>query len=120
MINFYRLKIWYDLNPTGDKISEILGVHSINSNSPWLLVLAEEEKDPPIDYINYFLNLLENKYERLLKIGIKREDISIWRYYKYDNGQCNLEYSPEETSRLGENGITLCISCLDSEETSFD
>lgn len=47
--------------------------------------------------------------------------ISIWRYYEYDE-QCNFEFSPQELKRMGDNGITFCISCWDTGEpySSFE
>lgn len=50
----------------------------------------------------------------LKEIGIDRDMISVWYLYKYDE-QCNMEFSPERMKRLGDNGITLCISCWSSE-----
>lgn len=114
----YCLKISYDLDWVPKRISEILGVDSNSSYPIWKLTLVLPE-DQPSDFVSYFLNLLEDKYDSLLEIGIQREDITIWYYYRYDNGQCNLEYSPEEMSRLGENGIRICISCLDSGENTY-
>lgn len=59
------------------------------------------------------MDILDGKYLALEDIGVTRDMISIWRLYEYD-GQCNLEYSPAEMKRLGDNGITLCVSCWDS------
>ena len=70
----------------------------------------EEELDPAIDFVDRFLNLLDGKYNALSKIGVSREDITIWRYYEYDQ-ECNLEIAPNKIKRLGEQGISLCISC---------
>jgi hypothetical protein len=58
--------------------------------------------------------LLEGKYQQLADIGVDVEDITIWKYYEYDNGQCNMEFHPKVTKRLGDNGIVLCISCWES------
>jgi hypothetical protein len=49
-------------------------------------------------------------YDKLWRIGIRTEDITIWHIYEHD-GQCNLEFDPQRMKRLGENGITLCVSC---------
>lgn len=80
-----------------------------NVFSYWVL---EEEKDKYFDYINYFLDLLEKKYDNLNKIGINKSDITIWRYYKYFE-QCNMEFEPNDMYRLWKNDISLCVSCVD-------
>jgi hypothetical protein len=64
-------------------------------------------------FIQLFLGIFENKYDRLLEIGITIYDISVWMLYEYDE-QCNMEFNPNQMKRMGENGITLCISCYSS------
>lgn len=81
--------------------------------------MIEKDSDPYIDFINEFLDLLEGKYDQLLKIGIARDDITVWMLYEYD-GQCNMEFLPEQMKRLGANGITLCVSCWESSEETND
>jgi hypothetical protein len=72
----------------------------------WLI----EDDSKPTEAFSLFLNFLAGKYDELAKIGINRENISIWRNYQYDQ-ECNLEVSPEQMKSLGEQGIVLCISC---------
>uniref|UniRef100_B8HTQ1 DUF4279 domain-containing protein n=1 Tax=Cyanothece sp. (strain PCC 7425 / ATCC 29141) TaxID=395961 RepID=B8HTQ1_CYAP4 len=99
-----------------ESISAILNTQSTNSRlNSWELRLVEQETDPPIYFIDYFLNLLEGKYDELSRIGIERRYISVWMYYEYDN-QCNIEFAPEDMKRLGEEGITLCISCWENPD----
>ena len=94
-----------------NSIDEIIGVSSTDSsNLHWEMCLVEEELDPVVDFVDRFLNLLDEKYNALSKIGVSREDITIWRYYEYDR-ECNLEIAPDKMKRLGEQGISLCISC---------
>ena len=62
------------------------------------------------DSINYFLDLIEKNIEKLNQNKIISENISIWCLYEYDE-QCNMEFHPNELKRLGDAGITLCISC---------
>ncbi len=81
--------------------------------SKWTYKVITKDKDPYFDFINNFLDILENKYAKLTELGVQRDDITVWNYYEYD-GQCNIEYDPNRMKRLGENGITLCISCWDS------
>ncbi|GGH14687.1 hypothetical protein FAZ19_07245 [Sphingobacterium alkalisoli] len=78
----------------------------------WGYGLQHDDQDPPIDYINIFLDILEPNFDKLKKIGINRDDISIWRIYEYKE-ICSMEIAPQETKRLGDNGITLCIDCFE-------
>lgn len=106
---------------TYNLITEIIGVIPIDKDfknnqdipNTWTCQIIVEQNDPFFDFINGFLNLLENKYDKLADIGINRIDISIWYLYEYDQ-QCNMEFDPIRLKRLGENEITLCISCWDS------
>jgi len=81
--------------------------------STWTYEVITKEEYPYFDFINNFLDILESKYVKLAELGVQRDDITIWNYYEYD-GQCNMEYDPNRLKRLGENGITLCITCWDS------
>lgn len=93
------------------QVNELLGVRSnYPKEDDWSLEVVPKEDDPPFLFIDYFLSLLEGKYEKLESIGISRENISIWILYEYE-GQCNMEYDPESMKKLGESGILLCISC---------
>ncbi len=106
-------------NETYDLITEIIGVMPTDKYfkdkipNTWTYQVIEEQNDSFYDFINNFLDLLESKYDKLSEIGIKRSDISIWYLYEYDQ-QCNMEFDPTRLKRIGENGITLCISCWDS------
>lgn len=115
----YSLQI-YNSNKLYSKINSILGVqnnkksHKLNLN--WIYELIHDENLPTIkesNIIEHFLNILKNKYHILESINIRREDISIWMIYEYDD-QCNLEFNPEILERIGRNGISLCISCYQS------
>ena len=108
MINFWSLKINCE-DSLKDSVSVILGVKP-NIKYGWELEKIEEEEDPYVNYIEYFLDLLEFNYEKLSLIGVEKSDISIWLLYEYDQ-QCNMEFLPQNTLRLGENGIVLCVSC---------
>jgi hypothetical protein len=77
--------------------------------------LIEEKLDPPVDFVNTFLYILEGKYGELFKVGVEKSDITIWMYYEYDS-QCNLEFLPQDLKRLGDNDISLCISCWQSND----
>jgi hypothetical protein len=119
----YQLQICFDPSlETYDAITTALskfpkiGNHSQSIPTCWIYEVIVEEIDPYFDFIHEFLNILENNYVKLSKAGVEKESISIWLYYEYDS-QCNMEFDPVRLKRLGENGITLCISCWDSGDT---
>lgn len=91
--------------------------HTSDVPSSWMYQLQEKEFDEHIDFINVFLDILEPKFSILETMGIKREDITISMVYKYEH-QCNLEFHPQEMSRLGKSGIILTISCFDRTDKS--
>ncbi len=76
----------------------------------WCFEVQEKESDEYFDFIHHFLDMLEGKYDQLKSMGISKEDISVWLLYEYDN-QCNMEFLPDNLKRLGDNGISLCVSC---------
>ena len=110
MTSYYSLRI----NVSDDKFEIIDRILGVKSNNPpfWELQLIEKEEDEYIPFIDYFLSILEGKYNQLEEIGITRDDISVWMIYEYD-GQCNMEFSPKDMYNLGKEGITFCVSCYD-------
>lgn len=55
------------------------------------------------------MDIPESNFERLSKVSIDRERISIWMLYEYDN-QCNIEFTSANLLRLGSNRINPCVS----------
>lgn len=55
-------------------------------------------------------DILSKKNSLLEDIGIKKESITFWLLYEYDN-ECNLEFDTKELTILSSLGITFCISC---------
>lgn len=107
----YCLRIQPDDEIITNKISDILNIKpSRILNRTWELEIVEEETDPPIDFVKYFVNILEEKSITLKKLGINKDTITVWMYYEYDE-QCNLEIRPEQMEKLSKMGIPLCISC---------
>jgi hypothetical protein len=92
-----------------EKITSILGVNPNYAQVAWGYKLVSESY---LNFIDIFINILDNKYDELSKIGIERELISIWMIYEYKE-QCNMEFSPTDMRKLSENGIALCISCYE-------
>lgn len=122
MKNYYQLQIAFDQSvDTFNKLTTILGVKPSddfsdfpdNIPSSWTYEVIDDKADKYFDFINVFLDLLETKYSELEDLKIKRSNISIWLLYEYDQ-QCNMEFAPQRLKRLGDNGITFCISCWDS------
>lgn len=91
-------------------VSDILGVEVFDFSKGWVYEVVTID-NKYFDFINEFLNMLDGKYEFLSKIGVSKNDISIWMIYEYEE-QCNLEFLPKDLKRLGENDISLCISCF--------
>ncbi len=105
----YNLRI--DSNGDPFRITQILKIEpSTADNQIWDYEVVELENDDHYDFINKFLDILDGHYSDLEKIGVSTEDITIWFNYAY-NQQCNMEFSPKRLKRLGDAGITLCISC---------
>lgn len=104
----YSLRISFIEDSLKDIVSDILGIKPNMEDVDWGLEKILLDESQP--YFEYFLELLDGKFEKLESIGILRSDISIWVLYQYDH-QCNMEFIPTTLKRLGENGIALCISC---------
>ena len=107
---FYSLRINLHSKINSQDVDKILNVITDFDLITWVLEKDNTDSEIFYDYIKYFLDLLEEKYDKLCEFGIKNNDISIWYLYEYEE-QCNMEFSPLNLKRMGENGITLCISC---------
>jgi hypothetical protein len=117
------LNIYFSLriNASEDKykiISKILNIKPVDLYRGWMYEI-EISQEQHYDFINVFMDILEGHYEELANIGIFRKAISIWMIYEY-NQQCNLEFLPKDMKRLGDNEITLCISCYDASDIGLD
>mgnify|MGYP001806443121 FL=1 len=106
---------WQYVIELSDNLSEDYFLADFNNNT---LNKSDTDKKS-ISYIQKLVSILENKYEQLNKIGIKRSDISIWYLYAY-NGQCNMEFLPEDMLLLGKEGISFCVSCWDIHDYDAD
>jgi hypothetical protein len=119
LITYHSLRIWVS-EKNSRKIDEILGVETNQDITTWwTLDHIEKENDEYISFVEYFLSILDGKYDKLAEIGIQRDDITIWKIYAYD-AQCNMEFSPEEMYNMGKEGIKLCISCYDIHDYDAD
>lgn len=113
-------RLTYDLRINADpvhhdSISKILNYLPDHSEKGWSWEIDFNEEHSDKSIISIFLDSLEGKYDKLLEIGVNRDDISIWIIYGY-NHQCNMEFNPSMLERIGKEGITLCISCFEAGE----
>ncbi len=106
---FYRMSIAnaYTIDRI-EMVNNILGIES-DSNEAWSKEITAFDFGY-FNFIDYFLNILDGNLVLLEDMGITRDNIAIWMLYEYED-QCNLEFRPDEMRRMGEVGITLCISC---------
>lgn len=107
---FFSLRI-ESTSEQAPKITDILGVEPNYPRVTWGYKLIVKD-DGYTNFIDCFLGILEGKYDRLQDIGVTREEISIWMIYEYE-GQCNMEFSPIDMKKLGDSGITFCVSCYE-------
>lgn len=107
---YYSLKIQTSSDSQIEEITKIIGLKSNRPELGWEIEISRHQDDLPIPFINNFLGILSGKYNDLERIGINRENISIWILYEYEE-QCNMEFCPSDLQKIGNEGITLCISC---------
>jgi hypothetical protein len=56
------------------------------------------------------LAIIDGKWDELAALGIRPADVTVWLFYAYRT-ECNLEFHAHDLKRLGDAGLTLCISC---------
>ncbi len=77
----------------------------------WTYRQQRFQSQPQVDFMSYFLDVLEGKYQELAGMGIKRRDIMLQWVHRYE-GRCHLEFQPMVLERMGRNGIGLSMTCL--------
>jgi hypothetical protein len=127
--NTFVLELEIERGQSIEAISAILGIRPNFKSKNWCFsIIRDYDNDDDMEeiceyehfddipsFIDQFIDLLDGKYEELAKVDIQRNDIIFWKYYAYD-GQCNLEFTPKQLKKLGDNGIRLCISCWDASD----
>ena len=112
MASVYQIRI-----NTNEKIYESinreLGILPTSTLYCWEYTI-EENSIQFYQAVDVLLSLLEGKTNALKSIGVFIEDISMWYLYEYTD-QCNMEFNSNELKRIGELGITLCISCWEKQ-----
>jgi hypothetical protein len=118
---FYRLQIQFDASiETHERLSEIFNVRSTDNYyenkipSEWNYQTVKNEDDSAFDFVSVFMDIIDPHYDLLAQLGIQQSDITFWLLYEYEN-QCNMEFSPQQLRRLGDGGISLCISCWEKD-----
>lgn len=104
----YVLKIKTNEN-NYSHLTTILNLEPTRNDGYWEYSI-NEDNELYTESIDFFLNLIELNLLKLKHCGITSDDITIWFYKPYE-GQCNMEFSPQEMKKMADNGITLCISC---------
>lgn len=112
MKTYYSLRIAASENHY-NKISELLGVIPNNNDNGWMYEVIEGKNDPHFNFIKEFTTIIEGKMKELHSLGIRKEDITVWMIYEYE-GQCNMEFHPEDMWSLCKHGISLCVSCYEA------
>ena len=108
MGSFYRLLIQCDIEKKKE-IDIILGESNDDPEIGWSLII--EEDSPRFNQaLNFFIDLIETNLIKLKNIGVSIDMITFWYMYEYEQ-QCNMEFWPDVTKRMGELGVVLCISC---------
>lgn len=107
----FKLEIEVLRNEDIDTLENIIGLKGdVLDFTQWSYELEINIADDWVDFISLFYNALNGKFSKLKKIGITKEDITIWFYYEYIQ-QCNIEFNPSDLKKLASLGVTLCISC---------
>lgn len=83
--------------------------HTKYDNS-WSIDINATKKKSYWEVLNTLIDLVENKIPALQLEGIQKDDVTLWLICGF-SGQCNLEFNPKTLERIGNNGITFCISC---------
>lgn len=108
MPSFCRLQINCD-NLEIQEIEKILGKANSSVGSGWNFVINEGCTSLNAA-LEQFVFLISENLDALKSINISMNQVTIWYMYEYE-GQCNMEFSPDITARLGKLGVFLCISC---------
>jgi hypothetical protein len=108
MSSFYRLFIQCDQQQK-KKIDLILGKSNDSVEIGWSLIIEESHPKFPLS-LDLFVELISNHFMELSDIGVTTDTITFWYMYEYEH-QCNMEFWPDITKRIGDLGIVLCIIC---------
>lgn len=116
---FYLSLNSIDSNEIEDSILQnILGVSVENGiiECPADIVF---ETDQLINYyeLKWLLDLIQSHIDELLNAGVSFESSQIWMNYGYFN-QCNMQFDSLILKRIGDLGLTMCVSCYEDKNLS--
>ena len=115
MKTFYWLEIWVD-PAKHQKVKKIMGDASRENARSILKLFPSEQDDSPQWYeLQQYLEILEDKYDKLDDLGIRRSDISVWINCAYEDDSCEINFDPITLLRFGEEEIKPCITCWKGE-----
>jgi hypothetical protein len=101
-----------------DSIQKILDIDPSESfentrrvadNSDWTYEVIEYEGEAEFDFINEFLNILEDKYSRLEELGITEKLIQFDCTY-FNENEMSLTFNKDSLKRLDNHNILLSVN----------
>lgn len=107
---YYSLRIPISNTEQVVQINRILEIKSNYPEVGWGIEVIKGNNYSEFNFADYFISILNGKEAELKDININMDDISIWVLYEYQ-GQCNLEFNSTDLKKIGNAGISLCISC---------
>lgn len=107
------LMLMHEAQLTND-LGHVLGLHegvALQKRHFWTYRQQRYSGQPYVDYMSYYLDILEGKYPDLAGMGIGRKDIMLEWLHRYE-GRCHMEFRPDVLGRLGKNGIGLSLTFM--------
>lgn len=95
-------------------VGHLLGIKegvALKKRHFWTYKQHRYSGQPYVDYLSYYLDMLEGKYSELADLGIRRHDIMVQWLHRYES-RCHLEFRPDVMERMGKNGIGLSLTCM--------
>lgn len=93
---------------------QLLGLHegvALQRKHFWTYRQQRYAGQPYVDYLSYYLDVLEGKYTSLAEAGIQRRDIVLQWLHRYE-GRCHMEFRPDVLERMGKNGLGLSMTLM--------
>jgi len=107
-MNYYSLRFPL-LDHTFKEICSILGPDFIGNDQTGIFEFTCDFGNDYWYCLHTILDHIQAKLSKLESIGIEKDKISLWLISEFSE-QTNLEFSPDILEKLGEVGITFCIS----------
>lgn len=107
------LMVMHEAELAGD-LGGLLGLNegvALQKRHFWSYRQQRYDGQPYVDYMSYYLDILEGKYGELAGMGIQRRDIMLQWLHRYE-GRCHMEFRPDVLERMGKNGIGLSMTYM--------